>query len=115
MAVPMDQSLHAKYVHVLSLWEVTGYINWEETAVRFIRRELEGYTIKLFGKLMYEHVNGGGKIHQIAETRLEWLEWPFHYDLYVPVGTRKVYIETRFVDEKHPDDCGINVVNAHDP
>ena len=59
-AEPMDPTLHAKYLHVLSLWDVTNYITWEDTALRFVQKELEGYTPRLIGKLMYEHVRDGG-------------------------------------------------------
>lgn len=101
-------------LHALSLWNCTGYINWTPQAARFVYRELEGHTTKFIGCLMNDHVRSGGKIHQIRETREPWLEWDFHYDLYVPVGKREVYIETRLVEDD-PDDCCILVANTHDP
>jgi hypothetical protein len=115
MAVPMEPELREKYCYVLSLWDVTDYITWEDTALRWIYREFTGYTAELVGKLMYEHVYNGGDIYQIEETRSNWLEWRFHYDLYVPICGRETYIETRFLEEQCRDDCTINVVNVHDP
>jgi hypothetical protein len=62
---------------------------------------------------MYKHVEGGGEIDQVKETRPEWNDFDFHYDLRVPIGGRLRYFETLLVDGD-PDDPIILVVNTHD-
>ena len=114
MGVLTDPQIRAQYVGALSLWNCTGYINWKGPARAFVERELEAHTIKFIGKLMYEHVMAGGKIFQVVETRPEWLESKFRYDLYVLIDDREIYLETVLCDDK-PDDCTILVVSAHDP
>ena len=56
-------------------------------------------------------------IHEVKETRPEWKEYEFHYDLRVPIDDRLVYFETRldYKDANDPLDPAIYVVNAHDP
>jgi hypothetical protein len=114
MGVLTDPNIQALYCQSLSYWNYTNYIYWKPLAREFVEINLEGYTTKLVGKLMHEHVQCGGFIYQIEEKREDWLEWRFHYDLYVSVGCQIVYLETVLVDDD-PKDCTITVVNAHDP
>jgi hypothetical protein len=114
MPLLTDSTVLAQYHCALNLWDCTYYINWKYTARQFVEKELSGYTTRLIGKLMFEHVRDGGNIHQIVEKREAWLEWRFHYDLYVPIAGREIYFETLLVDDD-PTDCTILVVSAHDP
>ena len=67
-------------------------------------------------ELMHEFVEGGGEIDEQPETREQWLEYEFHYDLRFPIRGRRVYIETLllFNDPDDPDDPWIHVVSIHD-
>ncbi len=114
MAQPIDPKIHAQYLAALRLWDCGYYIMWKQHAREFVEKNCSGVTTRLVGKLMYEHVRDGGRIHQIAEKRPQWLEWKFHYDLYVSVAKRKLYIETVLIDDD-PNDCSIVVVSVHDP
>jgi hypothetical protein len=98
----------------LKLWNVTGYITWKLTAAEFVYKELDGCTPRLVASLMHEHVEAGGEIDQVKETRPEWLEYEFHYDFRITVNGRRVYIETVFLMEDDLEDCTIRVVSMHD-
>ncbi|HOB73401.1 MAG TPA: hypothetical protein PKG54_02645 [Phycisphaerae bacterium] len=63
---------------------------------------------------MAEYVASGGEIDQIEETRPEYVACRFHYDLRLPIGERRVYIETVLDEADEPEDCTIWVVNMHD-
>jgi hypothetical protein len=114
MVILTDAAIQCQYKTALSLWDCNGYIMFKYPARAYIEAEFEGMTTRNFGRLMFEHVDGGGPIYQIPETRDEWSEWPYHYDLYVPVGSKTAYVETVLCDDE-PDDCVINVVNVHGP
>jgi hypothetical protein len=66
--------------------------------------------------LMYEHVRAGGEISEVKETRPEWADHEYHYDLRLPIQNRMVYIETRlfFREPLVPDESWILVVNIHE-
>ena len=66
---------------------------------------------------LVEHVLAGGEIDEVRETRSEWSDYEFHYDLRVTINDKLVYIETR-LDYRHPfvqDQPTILVVNIHAP
>ncbi len=62
---------------------------------------------------MYQHVDSGGDIDQVRETRQQWMDSRFHYDFRVNVEGRRIYVETILLGED-PDDPEIQVVNIHD-
>src|SRR5258706_6056323 len=113
MATLKDPELLARYRKALSYWNFTGYITWTRVAVEWVRANLDGYTERHLGQLMFEFVERGGRINQVSETRPQWLDHKFHYDLVIEIAGRKIYFETRLFDDD-PDEPTIAVVNVHD-
>lgn len=113
-----DPDRLAAYRDALGNWPVTDYIQFEltEESHRWIRQNLGDITLKELGRLMHEHVAGGGEIDEVRETRPEWSEMhEFHHDLRVTIRGVAVYIETR-LNYRLPmvaDESWILVVNVH--
>lgn len=108
----------AAYRDALGNWNVVDFIQFDLTleARRWIKRKLGGLSFKDIKRLMYEFVTAGGEIDEVAETRPEWSEHEFHYDLRIPVNNLVVYIETRlyYREPMLPDESWIEVVNIHE-
>ncbi|MBM4090046.1 MAG: hypothetical protein FJ276_11600 [Planctomycetes bacterium] len=62
---------------------------------------------------MSQHLDVGGRIDQIRETRPEWTDYPYHYDFRIQIGNRLIYIEALLV-EGDPTDPTVHVVSIHD-
>ena len=108
------------YKDVLGNWNLACYIYFEltGTAYAWIKRELTNISLKEIGPLMYEHVEAGGEIDEVRETRLEWSdEYEFHYDLRFTIQDKPLYIETRLNHKLpfKPDQSTILVVNINAP
>ena len=103
----------------LSNWNSGGYIEFRltETAFKWVKRELENVSLKEIGRLMFEHVRGGGEIDEVKETRPEWSDFDFHYDLRFKIQGKFIYIESRlsYCEPLVPDDSQILVMNIHAP
>ena len=97
-------------------WSVTDFVTWKEVAAAWVRRELPGWTPKAIAEQMHLHVADGGEIDEQPETREEWLEYKYHYDLRIRIETRHIYIETLlfYDDPDDPDDPTIHVVSIRD-
>jgi hypothetical protein len=113
MAPLTDPRILALFRTALALWNVTGYVTWSRLAREWVERNLEGHTVRGVGREMFEHLEAGGEIDQVKETREEYLEHEHHYDFRIRIGGRLVYLETR-LDQEDPDEPVIHVVNAHD-
>ena len=106
------------YRNALANWRFEGYVRFTELADRWVRKQLAGCTTRDVARLMNDFVNGStpGVIDEQKETRPEWSEHEYHYDLRFEIAGRRLYIESRlFYDD--PDDPGdpiIYVVNIHD-
>lgn len=109
----------AAFQDALSNWCFDGYIRFEltETAYRWVKRELESMSLKEIGRLMNEYVAQGGIIDEVRETRPEWADFDFHYDLRFVIENTPVYIESRLKFELplKPDSSVVVVVNIHAP
>lgn len=107
------------YKDALRNWSVTHYVHFEltESAYRWIKRELGSITLKEIGRLMHEYVEGGGEIDEVRETRPEWSDFEYHYDLRFKIKGKRVYIETRlkYTLPITPDESTNLVVNIHAP
>ncbi|HOW18591.1 MAG TPA: hypothetical protein PLC79_06105 [Phycisphaerae bacterium] len=114
MALLTDPERLRHYRQALRSWECTGYVVWSSQAAEWVRANLEGLTTKGVARLMWEYVEAGGEIDEVRETRPEWSEHEYHYDLRFEIDDRRVYIETRLLMEADPEDSTIHVVNAHD-
>lgn len=114
-----DANRLAAYKSALSNWSVNQYVQFEltESAYRWVKRELGSIPLKEIGRLMHEYVEAGGKIDQVRETRPEWSDYDFHYDLRFAIRGERVYIETRLHYQLPivPDESTILVVNIHAP
>ena len=57
------------------------------------------------------------EIAEVAETRPEWADHAFHYDLRFTINDKRVYIETRlhYREPFAADESWILVVNIHEP
>ena len=119
-----DPDRLAAYKDALSNWQFgdgswTSYIRFElsETAYKWVKANLGDITLKELGRLMHEYVDGGGDIDEQPETRPEWSEFEFHYDLRFEINNVKVYFETRLSYRLPviPDESSIIVVNIHAP
>ena len=120
MAPLTDSARLEAYKDALGNWSFAQYIQFDltETAYRWIRRELNNISLKEIGRLIYEHVEAGGEIDEVRETRPEWSdEYEFHHDLRFTIQDRPVYIETRLNYQLPviPNDSSILVVNVHAP
>jgi hypothetical protein len=115
-----DPDRLAAYKDALGNWRFDGYIQFDltETAFEWVKRELEGITLKQIGRLMHEYVEAGGEIDEVRETRPVWSDqYEFHHDLRLSVQGKLVYIETRLHYRLPivPDESWILVVNIHAP
>lgn len=120
MAPLTDPTRLAAYNDALENWNFEGYVQFQltEESHRWIRANLDGVTLKEFGRLMREHVVGGGAIDEVSETRPEWsVEYEYHYDLRFSIAGCSVYVETRLHYRLPlvPDEPWILVVNVHAP
>lgn len=113
MAPLKDPELLAKFIEALKEWNCDGFIQWKRLPTEWLRRNLEGYSQKAVGRLMWEYVAGGGDIDQVVETRDDYRDLcPYHYDFRIPIADRFIYIETCYDDT--PMGPTIYVVNIHD-
>jgi hypothetical protein len=115
-----DPTRLAAFTDALGNWRFTDYVQFElnETAYRWLKRELDGITLKDIARLMYEFVEAGGQVDEVRETRPEWKDdYEFHYDLRIAIQDKLVYIECRLHHQIPliPDESWILVVNIHDP
>jgi hypothetical protein len=108
-----DAAILAQFQAVLSNWNFTGYVTAKDLVLDWIASNLRGLTLKDIAKAMNTHVQMGGVIDQVRETRAEWSVWPFHYDFRLQVTNRMVYIETILQDDD-PKDPTIHIVSIHD-
>ncbi len=107
------------YCDAIRNWPFNGFVRFElpEAAHRWVKRELENITLKELSRLMCEYIDGGGEIDEVKETRAEWSDYEFHYDLRFTVHDRLVYVESRleFSLPLQADESTIIVVNIHEP
>jgi hypothetical protein len=108
-----DAVVLAQFLAVLANWRYTGYVTAKDHVLEWIADELAGLTLKDVSRAMYDFLQAGGVIDQIAETRPQWNDYPFHYDFRLHLSGRFVYIET-VLDNDDPADPTIRVVSIHD-
>lgn len=113
-----DPTRLVAYKDALRNWRVSGYIEFHLSteAHRWIRRELDGIDLNGIRRLMFEFVESGGEIDEVKETRPEWAEHEYHYDLRLTIQNKVVYIESRlyYREPVVPDESWILVVNIHE-
>jgi hypothetical protein len=112
MARLTDPDILARFRQILSSWSFTGYITWKEVARKWVEANLVEFTPRVIGEMLFEFFESGGEIDEVRETRPEWTSAEFHYDFRIPVGDRRIYIETILVVDD-PEDPTIHVVSVH--
>ena len=119
MAPLTDPTRLEAYKDALGNWSFDGYIQFEliETAYEWIKRELDNISPDEIGRLMFEYVEAGGEIYEVPETRPEWNDYEYHYDLRFTIQDKRVYIESRlnYKLPVMPDESTILVGNIHEP
>ncbi|MFC1758473.1 hypothetical protein ACFL2H_06860 [Planctomycetota bacterium] len=119
MAQLTDPDRLDAYTDALGNWQHRYYVDFEltESAYRWIRENLDGVTLDGLKRLMFEYVEQGGEIDEQPETRPEWSEYEFHFDLRFEVKGVPTYCETRlhYRLPVRPDESSITVVNVHAP
>jgi len=113
MAPLADPQILASFKAVLANWYVTDYVTIKDIALEWATTNCEGFKLKALAKVMHEHVETGGEIDQIRETRPEWNTRDFHYDFRLYLARRFLYVETILVDDD-PKDPTIHIVSIHD-
>ena|ERR1051326_7490762 len=113
MACLTDLQLLSYFKAVLGNWYVTDYVTAKDEAVRWAGKNLAGFELKTLARLMHDHVQAGGEIDQVRETRSEWNDREYHYDYRLYWADRLIYIETVLVDDD-PTDPTIHEVSIHD-
>lgn len=116
MATLTDPQILRCYTCALKNWKYEGYVNFKRIAQEWVRANFGEFDLKEVARLLYEHVGNGGEIDQQTETRPEWTDSEYHYDLRVPIAGRLIYFETllEYDDPNDPDDPYITVVSVHD-
>ncbi len=119
MAPLVDPTRLAAYKDALANWAFEGFVQFELTATAYawIKREFTSVTLREISRLMHECVDAGGEIDEVRETRPQWADYEFHYDLRFTILDKPVYLETRldFTLPLVPDNSTIVVVNIHAP
>jgi len=120
MAPLSDPERLLAYKDALSNWAFSGYVEFDltEQSHDWIRSELSNLPLRDLAELMHQHVESGGVIDEVRETRPEWSgEHEYHYDLRLSVQGKQVYLETRlsFAPPFVPDNPWILVVSIHAP
>lgn len=114
---PLTDPERTRHYHTcLSLWNYNCYIHLKKTAFERLLAELEGITIAGLGRLLWEHVQAGGTVDEVRETREEYRgTYDFHYDFRLALSDgRRLYVETVLEMGREPDDSMIIVVSIHD-
>jgi hypothetical protein len=97
---------------VLSSWNFTGYITWKEVARKWVQANLEEFSPRAIGELMFNYFESGGEIDEVRETRPEWDALKYHYDFRIPINDQRIYIETILILDE-PEEPIIQVVSIH--
>lgn len=100
MAPLTDSERLLAYKDALSNWAFRGYVEFDlsEQSHAWIRHELRDIPLRDLARLMHQHVETGGVIHEVRETRPEWSgNYEYHNDLRLSVHGTGVYIETHSI------------------
>ncbi len=90
-----------------------GYVTWKPRAQEWVRREFANHTARAIADIINDYITSGGTIDQIRETREEWLEYSYHYDVRLEIMERRIYVEMLLLREE-PADPHVEIVSIHD-
>lgn len=116
MPPPKDPAEHALVVSAITCG-VTGCCEWDDKGARRFRSSppLPGLTPEGAKDELVNHVNKGGDVVQVDETRPEYNDRPFYYKVIVPVaGLRHGLFIEIVLDDDDPDLPAVRIVNCHE-
>lgn len=109
----MDSKIIDKLRTAFEEWN-SGGVRWKPVpAAEWVYKNLTNVTTAAINVLLLEHIDVGGEINQVEETREEYRHHKYHYDFIICVHRRRIYVETTLVD--HTMGPVVTVVNVHDP
>src|SRR4051794_14345079 len=84
------------YHNALRNWNYTDFVLFVELAWEWLRANLSrAYSQREIARMLHKHIEAGGEIDEQVEKRELWRDlYPFHYDLRVVLGGRRIYFET---------------------
>lgn len=92
-----------------------GFVEVKRRCLEDVRRHL-GMTERDLLDRLFSYLRNGGRLAKVKETRdLDFVEfrWEFHHDMWPELGSRTIYVETRFKDAPKLDDRMIYIVSIH--
>jgi len=92
-----------------------GYVGFDRQRAEKPIAEHLGMDKDGFIYLMIDHLESGGRLDRVDETRPEWNGHKFHFDLWPEVAAGELYVESRFFDDPDLDKREIIVVSVHPP
>jgi hypothetical protein len=92
-----------------------GYVGFDRQRAEKPIAEHLGMDKDGFIYLMIDHLESGGRLDRVDETRPEWNCHKFHFDLWPEVAAGELYVESRFFDDPDLDKREIIVVSVHPP
>jgi len=93
------------------------FVTVKRRCLEDVRKHL-GMTERELLDRLFSYLRNGGRLAKVTETRdLCFVEyrWEFHHDMWPELGSRTIYVETRFKDAEKLDDRMIYIVSIHPP
>src|SRR4051812_32884511 len=93
-----------------------GFVIWKPSAAEKLLRDFPGHRPPLVNSMVVTHLTSNGDIKFAKETRDEWLQCGFHYDVVLPgPDGKRIYAEMVLVNDgaDDPDDLCVHVVSCH--
>jgi acyl-CoA reductase-like NAD-dependent aldehyde dehydrogenase len=96
---PLDDEAIRQKIRIAFEERTSGGVRWRQVASESARKELDA-TPDEIGDLIHQHLVERKKIQQVKETRTEYAHRDFHYDFYIAVASKDVYMETVLTEER---------------
>ena len=115
MSNPADLALVVKAVHS----GLGGCVEWDVKVTARLKPELALHelTIRMVRSEVIQHVQSGGEVFQVKETREGWKDRrDYWYKVIVPmpaIFTKGLFVELELVNSD-PDFPEVSLVNAHE-
>lgn len=94
-----------------------GYVVIESRVLEDVREHLEISGRELLDKI-FSYLRNGGRLAKVTDVRSQnygEFHFEFHHDMWPAIGSRAIYIETRFKDADELDERMIYIVSVHPP
>lgn len=116
MAAPRDPTEHALVVKAITC-RVSGCCEWDEKSAQIFRYNppLSNLTPEGVKDELIDHVDNGGEVVQVDQTRPEYKDRPFYYKVIVPMqGLRHGLFIEIVLDDDDPDLPVVRIVSGHE-